>query len=251
MYQNERKQEILSILSECTYATVAHLSERLHISASSIRRDLSELAASGLVVRSYGGAELSNAQKRFVPFSARRHKNSAVKRAMAEVAAAQIKSGDVVFLDDSSSAYFVAEQLSAKRDITVVTPSVDVLFLLSQSEVTTYATGGLLNRENRTCLTGSFADAVIRKFHADLCIFSVKSLDADGTLSDCVEPGVAVLSTMMACADRTLFLCDDSKLGTRSTFVQCQMSELDMVVSNADIPAFLTTPPETVQYLRV
>lgn len=251
MYQSERKQEILSILSECTYTTVEDLANKLHISASSIRRDLSELASRGLVVRSYGGAELSNSQKRFVPFSARRHKNSAVKRAMAETAETFIKSGDVVFLDDSSSAYFTAEKLCTRKDITVVTTSVDVLFLLSQSDVTTYSAGGLLNRENRTCLTGSFADSIIRKFHADWCIFSVKSLDAGGVLSDCVEPGVAVLNTMMECAEKTMFLCDSSKLGSRSTFVQCNISELDVVLSNADIPAFLTSVPENVQFIQV
>lgn len=251
MYQSERKQEILTILSECTYATVEHLAKNLHISASSIRRDLSELESQGLVVRSYGGAELSNAQKRFVPFSARRHKNSAVKRAMAQAAASFIKSGDVVFLDDSSSAYFAAEKLSTIKDITVVTPSVEILFLLSQSDVTTYSTGGLLNRENRTCLTGSFSDAIIRKFHADWCIFSVKSLDENGVLSDCVEPGVAVLNTMIECAEKAMFLCDSSKLGSCSTFVQCDISTLDTVISNADIPAFLKSPPEHVQFLKV
>lgn len=251
MYQNERKQEILSILSECTYATVAHLANSLHISASSIRRDLSELEADGMVVRSYGGAELSNARKRFVPFSARRHKNSAIKRAMAETAATYIKSGDVVLLDDSSSAYFTAEKLCSRKDITVITSGVDILFLLSQSDVTTYSVGGLLNRENRTCLTGSFADSIIRKFHADWCIFSVKSLDDNGVLSDCVEAGVAVLNTMMACAEKNMFLCDSSKLGSRSTFVQCEISDLNVVISNTDIPSFLGTPPDNVQFVKV
>lgn len=251
MYQNERKQEIMSILSEHTYASVDFLAKTLHTSASSIRRDLSVLESQGLVVRSYGGAELPNAQKRFEPFSSRRHKNSAIKRLMAEKAVTFLSPGDVIFLDDSSSAYFLAEQLSGLKDITVVTPSIDVLFLLSQTDVKTYSVGGLISPENRTCLVGGFADAVIRSIRADWFIFSVKSLDADGTLSDCVEASVAVLKTMMECADKKMFLCDNSKLGSRSTFVQCDIRDLDVVISDSDIPAFLDHPPAQTLFARV
>ena len=251
MYQNARKQEILSILTKRTYATVAALSKELHTSPSSIRRDLSQMETEGLVVRSYGGVELPNAQKHFVPFSSRRHQNSDIKRQMAEKAVTFLESGDVIFLDDSSSAYFVAEKLIAMKDITVVTSSIDVLFLLSQSDIKTYSVGGLIDPENRTCLVGSYATEMIRSIRADWCIFSVKSLDTDGTLTDCVEEGVAVLKNMLAVSKKTMFLCDNSKLGTRSMFVQCMINDLDIVISDSDLPSFLNIKTEKTKFIPV
>ncbi len=251
MYQNARKQEILSILTKQTYASVEHLAKTLHASPSSIRRDLSSLESEGLVVRSYGGVELPNAQKHFVPFSSRRHQNSDIKRLMAEKAVTFLESGDVIFLDDSSSAYFVAERLLGMKDITVVTSSIDVLFLLSQSDIKTYSVGGLIDPENRTCLVGNYAAEMIRSIRADWCIFSVKSLDADGTLSDCVEEGVAVLKNMLSVSKKAMFLCDNSKLGTRSMFVQCMIEDLDVVISDSNLPAFLDVQSEKTQFIKV
>lgn len=251
MYQNARKQEILTILSKQTYATVEFLSKTLHASPSSIRRDLTALENEGLITRSYGGAELPNAQKHFVPFSSRRHQNSDIKRQMAEKAVTFLESGDVIFLDDSSSAYFVAEKLIGMKDIIVVTSSIDVLFLLSHSDIKTYSVGGLIDPENRTCLVGSFAADMIASIRADWCIFSVKSLDSDGTLSDCVEEGVSVLKHMLSVSRKKMFLCDNSKLGTRSMFVQCKIDELDVVISDSDLPSFLSTPAENTTFITV
>lgn len=58
MYKCEREQEILLVLKECHYVTVEFLAQKLHISASSIRRDLKQMENHGLVKRSYGGVEL-------------------------------------------------------------------------------------------------------------------------------------------------------------------------------------------------
>ena len=54
MLKNERQHEIMHILKHRRYATVEQLTKELFASASSIRRDLTELELRGLVKRSYG-----------------------------------------------------------------------------------------------------------------------------------------------------------------------------------------------------
>jgi len=58
MYKNEREELIMSVLEEKKYISVNELSEITYASASSIRRDLDNLARKGLVKRSYGGVSI-------------------------------------------------------------------------------------------------------------------------------------------------------------------------------------------------
>ena len=157
MYQNERELEIQKILSREDYVTVKQLSQWLYTSESSIRRDLASLERRGLVKRSYGGVELVKSSTQVLPFSARAHYNIPAKKIMARKAAALVHEGDIVFLDQSSSAFFVAGELQRRGDITVVTNNVEIISLLSQSEMEVVSCGGFLSKTNRNCLVGDDA----------------------------------------------------------------------------------------------
>ena len=120
MYKCEREDEILALLNDTEYATVEYLSRKMNISPSSIRRDLKNLEERGLVKRSYGGVKIAESSGRRIPFDLRSHENSAQKKQIAKAAMSLINEGDVVFLDGSSSAYFVAELLPSVSGITVI-----------------------------------------------------------------------------------------------------------------------------------
>ena len=103
MYRGERESEILRELEVCGYATVEYLAEKIHISPSSIRRDLSDLEKKGQIRRSYGGAELTEGVGKTVPYQMRTHENVSHKRMIAKKAASLVPSYSTVFLDGSSS----------------------------------------------------------------------------------------------------------------------------------------------------
>ena len=107
MYGNEREREIMDLLAQNRYATVEYLAEKIHISPSSIRRDLKKLEMEGLITRSYGGAEIKKSINRQIPYFLRSHKNTKEKNFVAQIASSLVKSGDVVFLDSSTSTYFM------------------------------------------------------------------------------------------------------------------------------------------------
>lgn len=53
-----RKQQILAILDEKGHASVQELAEKFSVSKMTIHRDLNQMAAEGLVVKSHGAASL-------------------------------------------------------------------------------------------------------------------------------------------------------------------------------------------------
>ncbi len=241
MYGNEREKEIMSLLARNNYATVEYLAKEIHISQSSIRRDLKRLELQGLITRSYGGAEIKESVNRQIPFYLRSHKNTKEKNAVAAKAAALIKPGDVIFLDSSTSTYFMSEHLANIRDITVITNSLATMTVLSELNADVYLAGGKLNRENPSCFVGSHAEKIISSFHADYCFFSVQSITPEGVLYDCFESEIVPRRLMIKNSEKSVFLCDNSKINRFSAYRLCDISKITHIISDIDIEKYLTT----------
>ncbi len=242
MYKCEREEEIMNLLRQTDYATVETLSQKMNVSASSIRRDLKNLEERGLVSRSYGGVKAVNSDGRHIPFSLRSHENSVRKKQIAKAATALIRPGESVFLDGSSSAYFVAELLPAIGGVTVFTNSVDVMSVLSGYDIRVFCTGGVISSENRAVLVGGYAQDFVRGVHADAAIFSVQAVHADGECYDCYAEEVAVRNRMLENSARKILLCDSSKWDKSSTFFQTNVRDVDFFVSDRDPNPFFTDP---------
>jgi len=251
MYKNERAQEILKVLTAESYVTVKQLSEWLYTSESSIRRDLTALENQGLVTRSYGGVELVKNTSYIVPFSTRAHHNIAAKKIMARKAAQLIHDGDIVFLDQSSSAFYVAYELLNKKKVTVVTNNIEIISLLSQYDVEVISCGGRLSKANRNCLLGADAHLIFDQIHADILFFSAKSLSEDCTIYDCARDEVCIRNTMLANAEKKVFLCDSEKFNRFSGYKQCSLKDIDCIITEkdaCDIPEYISNLKKLVRY---
>ncbi len=231
MLKNEREIQIIDLLNEKGYASVADLSKMLFASQSSIRRDLTNLEKKGMVRRSYGGAELINSKSNILPFSTRAYSCVLEKEQIAKKAATLVKDGDVVFLDQSSTCYFLAGELVNKKGITVVTNSLNTLNLLSLTDLKVISTGGVLSREDRSCLVGEGAEKTYDGIFADIAFFATKSLSADGVISDCTQEEIAVRKIMLKNSAKKVYLCNSAKFDTKSPYIQCTLSDIDILIS--------------------
>ena len=231
MYQNERQGEIRKILEREGYASVQQLSQWLYASPSSIRRDLAALERQGVVRRSYGGAEPVKNSTQILPFSTRAHYNIPAKKTMARKAAQLVPEGAVVFLDQSSSAFFVACELQGRADLTVVSNNVEILSLLSRTKLEVISSGGQLSRSNRNCLVGSDAQRTFSQIRADILFFATKALSAEGVISDCDREEVCLRQVMMDNAAQKIYLCAGEKFGHDSAFRQCSLADVDKMIT--------------------
>jgi len=231
MRKNEREREIIHILkNQDGFITVNELCHRLYASHSSIRRDLTILKNRGLIKRTYGGAELVTNFSNVIAFNKRSHHNVEAKKIIAKKAAKLIRDGNVIFLDQSSTAFYLANEIIARNSLTVITNNVEILSLLSNSAIKTMSSGGFLSTENRSCLIGTDACSVFENIRADFLFFSTKSLSKDGTLYDCTREEVLVRNAMLKNAEKKVFLCDSEKLGTLSPYKQCDIADVDYII---------------------
>lgn len=232
MLNKEREQEIISILKTTQgFVTVKNLCETLFASESSIRRDLKSLEQRGLVKRSYGGASLVSNFSNIVTFNHRTRQNINEKREIAKKAVTLIKDGDIVFLDQSSTSFFLANELINRNSLTVVTNNIEIMMLLSNSRIKVISSGGFLSDENRNCLIGGGAQKTFENVFADYMFFSVKAISDDAVVTDCSIEEIAVRNAMLKNAHKKVLLCDSTKFGARAPFKQCELDDVDYLIS--------------------
>ncbi len=231
MHKNERKREIISILKNNDgFVSVKELCSTLFASESSIRRDLTTLENRGIIKRTYGGAELLTNFSNVVTFEKRAHHNTDAKKIIAKKAANLISDGNVIFLDQSSTSYYLANEIINRPSLTVVTNNIEILGLLSTSKIKTFSSGGYLSTENRSCLVGTDAMQIFDNIYADMVFFSTKSISDDGIISDCAREEVLVRDAMLKNSAKKIFLCDSEKFTTHSPYKQCTLRDIDILI---------------------
>ena len=237
MLKSERRELILELLQSNKSMLPKELAKRAFSSYSSVRRDLEELENEGFVIREYGRVQLANNNPMLVAYPVRIGKSSAQKQLMAKKAAALVKEGDTIFIDASSSCSYFAKELVSKKGITVITNNVEIVYFMTQYNVKVLCSGGVQTEPNRFALVGSDAERAFAKVHADWMFFSTRSLTDDGQLFDVHYDETAIRKTMLKNAEKHVFLCDSSKIGTISTYKQCTLAEVDILVSDSAVAA--------------
>jgi len=157
-----RRQSLLALLRKQSGASVAQLAQILQISESTVRNDLIALEQEGKLERVHGGALIKNQD----PFSnnafmLRLQTNTAAKLAIGWDAALLIHDGDSIFLDASSTAYHVAQQLSNRRNLRVITNGFEVARELAKNPSNTIVLiGGVVNNDSYS-VTGLLSEQII------------------------------------------------------------------------------------------
>lgn len=236
MYKKEREEQIRYLLQEKKEMTVAELSRLLFTSESSIRRDLTEMELNGLVRRTHGGVRILGDEPTMIPFSSRLHYRVAEKKKMAKKALHLIQDGQVIFLDQSSSALFLAYELVGRKRVTIITNNIEILTAMAKSDLKVYASGGYISPSNRNCLIGEDAHDIFLKTRADMLFFSVKALSEEGVLYEPTREEVHIHNAMLASAAQKYLLCDSEKFDSYASYRQCSLKELSGMITEAEIP---------------
>jgi len=229
-----RRTAIAELLRDAGAVTVAELEERFGISAMTARRDLSDLERQGIARRTHGGAVLPTITAHEDSFARRVETATDAKAALAAEAARLLVPRETVFLDSSTSAYFVARRLIEDGiGVTVITNSVPIMELISSTagpNVELVGVGGAL-RKLTSSFVGPFAVNTVLGHFADRAIFSVKAITPDGVLTDADQLEAEVKRSMLAHARETVLLVDDSKLDARGYSVIGRVADVSRVLA--------------------
>lgn len=231
MLKEERYDKILEIVEEKNYVSTNELSKLLYVSLPTIRRDLTELHRRKLILRHFGGAKKISAEHTVSPVDFRKSVNIAEKREICKIAASYVGDNDIIFIDASTTAMQMAEFLSEKKQITVITNGIPLATRLVKAGIKTYATGGEMV-ENSLAYAGSFSEEFVRKFNIDTAFFSSYGVDESGMIVDTSLPETQLRKAVISQAKKSVFLCDKSKISLAAPYNLIHKDNIDVFITN-------------------
>lgn len=230
MLKEERFQFIIDRLGSDNKVLLHELSQELHVSTDTIRRDIKELEDRGLLKAVRGGAIPHSPTPRH--FKDRLGYNSESKQVIAQKVLPLLHDGQVVVFDGGTSALAVASILPEHLNITVATNSFPVATMLEDHpRVEVLFAGGRLFKGSFTT-TGYDTLRFFEKIKADLCIMGICSihLSLGVTTPDYEESEVKKL--MVSASRQVVALSSVEKLETVEPYYICPAKDLDMIITN-------------------
>ncbi len=238
--KDNQERLIFEYLERVRSASVDEISAATFCSPSTVRRRLNDLQEKGLVYRTHGGATVNENGAGFSDFSYRIDLNAVGKKQIALEAIKLINEGDTIFMDSSSSAYYMIKYLTEFKNIQVVTSGVDTLLLLGKNHITSYSTGGRIDDRIRSKLVGPYAEKFVEDMHFNVMFFSCKYVDTNGDLTEPNPDGNELLRKVIKNSSKSVLLCDSDKFGMRTTFKICNVSNIDYIISDKNPRDFLS-----------
>ncbi|WP_373503552.1 DeoR/GlpR family DNA-binding transcription regulator [Aestuariivirga sp.] len=234
MLTDQRKHFLLQRLHHDGRIVAKELSAELALSEDTIRRDLRELAAEGLLLRVHGGALPSSPT--VASLDVRRGLAMDEKRKLARVAASLVDRGQTVFIDGGTTNLELVRCLALDLVATIITHSPSIASALEPHQgIEVIMVGGTLLRHSMVNV-GAIAFETINRLRADLCFIGLTGLHAgEGATTGNFEEA-AIKRLIISRSAETVSIVTTEKLGAVSLHAICPAASLATIVvpSQAD-----------------
>ncbi|MBB3111038.1 DeoR family fructose operon transcriptional repressor [Paenibacillus phyllosphaerae] len=237
LFAEERRADIVRWINEKKKVLVPELIEHYKVSPATIRGDLRDLEASGLIKRTHGGAIPGDAAKAgFEPDAAAKNvSHLAQKRAIAAAAAELVENGDIIILDTGTTTLELAKLLKDRNNVTAIVNDLEVALCLEQFDgVQVIVIGGTL-RKKFHCTVGPFATNLLAELNVDKVFLGTNAFSAQ---KGCTTPDInqaEIKKMMLRIATQVYILCDSSKIGHNSFVPFAGPQDIDTIITDSHI----------------
>ena len=223
-----RKADLAAYVYEHGQVAVSELAEHFKVSTDTIRRDLDDLDAENILIRTHGGAISPNiVPKPDTGVDVRMRVQIAKKEVIGTIAAGLVQDNSVVIMNAGTTILAVARHLNNHSGLTVATNNLQISKeLQSKCYRALHIFGGsVLHTSQATIGPVSFqaiggGDVDIQ---CNLALIAVGGVSPDGySVSNLAE--ASMLKEMMARSEKVAILADSTKFGVR---LFAQLAELD------------------------
>lgn len=232
MLASQRKKAILELLAQHKQVLSSELSQKFMISEDSIRRDLRELAAEGLLQRVHGGALPASAA--IAPIETRKNVQSRSKQTVATKAVKLIQPGLVVMIDGGTTAHELVTRIPQDIAFTVVTHSPGIaVSLVDHPLVEVIVIGGRLFKHSVVTVGSAMIDA-ISHINADLFFMGVTGIHASAGFTTGDYEEACVKRALSQRAAETVVMASAEKMNAASAFAIGPLSLASTIIIDGD-----------------
>lgn len=232
MLPAERRLTIENLIRQSGSVAVSEMSQRFQVSEATIRRDLEILERQGSLQKTYGGAVLVAD----APYQSQKAVQVRAKEGIARLASGLVQPGEAIFIEASTTNFFLARELRTAPDVLVITNSIDIAATLADAPgASLVVVGGDLRKET-AALVGPLAERVLHDIRVHRAFLGVSALCAHRGMSTGSLVEAQLKRAVIACAKQVVGLLDHTKFGLEAFAFVAPTSALDVVVTDAEAP---------------
>lgn len=230
MLTRERKAHLVDLLKAEGRIIAKDVAEQLAVSEDTIRRDLRDLAAAGLLQRVHGGALPTSPA--LGTLAERRRISDAGKASIGRLAASMVRPGWTIIIDGGTTAQQMARSLPLDLAATVITHSPSVAVeLADHPRIEIILIGGRIYKHSMVT-TGATAIEAISRLNADAFFMGAAGVHAEAGLTTGDFEEAAIKRALSRAAAETIVLASSEKIGTASPFVIQPIREAATVITD-------------------
>jgi DeoR family glycerol-3-phosphate regulon repressor len=247
--KRDRQQKILDEFRISPAVRLGDLAGHYNVTKETIRRDIDELSAQGLLARTYGGA-VASFMNTEPGLRERARVNPEGRRRMAQLAVDLVVESGVIMIDTGATMAHVCERLAAhvsksgEVELTAITNSIRNATVLGSNPSirVVICPGNYDDRENATF--GPQTVEFIARFNVDTLVMSAGGLNGDA-VTDANSEAVAVKRAMLRQAKRSVLVLEKRKFNFPQFEQVCSLEEIDDLVTDErltpDVAALVKT----------
>ncbi|BBI30857.1 DeoR/GlpR family DNA-binding transcription regulator [Cohnella abietis] len=241
LLSEERKQHILIQLDTIGKVRVISLAEQLQVSNETIRRDLFVLEEEGRLKRVYGGAIKVQYDEGEPPYQQRQILNYEAKKTIGYRAVDLIQDGNTIYMDTGTTIHELARSLKDKKRITVITNSLTVANLLTESlsqalfSGRVIILGGEISPEQQS-VNGYLPQEMLKNLYVDKAFVSVGGISIETGISDYDMNDSVITRMAISKAKEVIILVDYSKISIQAFCHIAPLELIDVVVCEKEHP---------------
>lgn len=225
MLVEERRDRICEIIRNTGAVETAKLAELFHVSIETIRKDLLFLEKSDKLLKTHGGAVIKGEMKPMYALTKRCEEYSREKHALATAAMELISEGDIIGIDEGSTAIAFAEVLKERfSKLTIVTHSLDVFNRLAHhKDFHMILCGGNYMKEERA-FCGSQTLEALRNLHIQKAFIFPTAISLAFGICGYIDDLLQVQRQLIQSASKTYILADSSKFEKQALLKLCDIN---------------------------
>ena len=233
----QRHKAILSELEKVGYVKVSELSERLNVSAVTIRKDLKELENKRLLFRNHGSVSLYSALISDRHIDEKEKVKVDEKIRIADAANQLLEENDRIIIASGTTILAFANKMTFSLPLTVITPSVKVsLSLCYKQNIEVIQLGGSMRRSSASVI-GPEAETFLKDLACSKLFLGIDGLDLDFGLTTSNIAEAHLNQVMLKAVQKVIVLADSSKFGKRGFGKICDLNQIHQIITDKNAPA--------------
>ena len=228
----QRRHTILQLVNSTGEVSVEQLAEQFVTSEVTIRKDLTALEQSGLLLRKYGGAI---ALPHDIVATSDEKQDSIRKTQIGKAAANLIKDHNRIIIDSGRTTAALIPELSYKRGLVVMTNAIKAAnrLLSLENEPTLLMPGGTWDPHSES-FQGQVAEQVVRSYDFDQLFIGADGIDIDrGTTT--FNELIGLSRVMAESAREVVVLVESNKIGKKIPNLEIPWQNVDYLVTDSGL----------------